>query len=390
MKREQIEERQYFNYEEHKIILSKSNGKCARCGKNLNLSSMTVEHVIPISKGGTNEMDNLIALCHDCNQEKLNYIVSPRAYYNYLPEEELARIQKHYAKYLKEVEWYGKYNYTKEDKKLIPYQTFNHGRVVRRGKDLMTKYFPQFLTLEKTYIDNLEEIIQFVKNYHEKNSLSFDGVDKSIGDIFQSGCIYRLHRKGETIAVLPFNIEVLEDEDDGKYYQFTLRGIMCKYKKPEYAFAIANAIIYVMECMSETNHEGLITCSMFIFENDMINNIVIKELELQKIGDTDKHGFGEYLRGFIIPPADNEKEGRFMYEQTYQLSPESKQKIISNGLERKLHLPSLKKQEEYEQKHEQEVQKFKGSNKINENRAPKKRNKKIRTEIDEYDIRYWN
>lgn len=40
---------------------------CLRCGTNENLS---IDHVIPISKGGTNTVDNVQPLCRRCNSSK--------------------------------------------------------------------------------------------------------------------------------------------------------------------------------------------------------------------------------------------------------------------------------------------------------------------------------
>ena len=39
---------------------------CACCGKELNLE---VHHIIPINKGGNNDMRNLISVCSDCHRK---------------------------------------------------------------------------------------------------------------------------------------------------------------------------------------------------------------------------------------------------------------------------------------------------------------------------------
>lgn len=41
--------------------------ECRRCGAQSNL---TIEHIIPLSQGGTSAMDNLQTLCFRCNMRK--------------------------------------------------------------------------------------------------------------------------------------------------------------------------------------------------------------------------------------------------------------------------------------------------------------------------------
>jgi 5-methylcytosine-specific restriction endonuclease McrA len=41
--------------------------KCLVCGT---LENLTVDHIIPRSKGGTNHIENLQTLCNDCNHKK--------------------------------------------------------------------------------------------------------------------------------------------------------------------------------------------------------------------------------------------------------------------------------------------------------------------------------
>lgn len=44
--------------------------RCARCGKNFRKEDIEVDHIIPRSKGGGNDIRNLQALCLHCNRSK--------------------------------------------------------------------------------------------------------------------------------------------------------------------------------------------------------------------------------------------------------------------------------------------------------------------------------
>lgn len=45
---------------------------CVWCGKLLNISTVTVDHIKPVSKGGTHHIDNLQPMCRSCNSSKGN------------------------------------------------------------------------------------------------------------------------------------------------------------------------------------------------------------------------------------------------------------------------------------------------------------------------------
>lgn len=61
--------------EEWQRLLNNIGRMCAKCGS---LDNIEKDHIIPISKGGSNSIDNLQPLCRSCNARKsakeANYI----------------------------------------------------------------------------------------------------------------------------------------------------------------------------------------------------------------------------------------------------------------------------------------------------------------------------
>lgn len=56
-----------------RMVLQRSAGRCWYCGCVLNvLGQQTnhIDHIVPVSKGGTNDPSNLVASCRQCNTEK--------------------------------------------------------------------------------------------------------------------------------------------------------------------------------------------------------------------------------------------------------------------------------------------------------------------------------
>lgn len=58
-----IRELVYLKYDRH----------CAYCGVLLEKRELRVDHKVSLAKGGSNDLDNLMPACHDCNRYKLFY-----------------------------------------------------------------------------------------------------------------------------------------------------------------------------------------------------------------------------------------------------------------------------------------------------------------------------
>ena len=59
--------RKSFTKEERIKIYRKTKGRCYLCGEFVDFNSYEIEHKVPLSKGGTNNLSNLFCSCHICN-----------------------------------------------------------------------------------------------------------------------------------------------------------------------------------------------------------------------------------------------------------------------------------------------------------------------------------
>ena len=59
-----------------KNILLRDRNACQYCGLVVPSSELTLDHVVPRSRGGSSTWENLVACCHPCNRTKGNHLLS--------------------------------------------------------------------------------------------------------------------------------------------------------------------------------------------------------------------------------------------------------------------------------------------------------------------------
>ncbi len=57
--------------EVRKYVFERDRHQCQSCGETTNLE---VDHIIPLAKGGTNDLSNFQTLCRRCNSKKKHYL----------------------------------------------------------------------------------------------------------------------------------------------------------------------------------------------------------------------------------------------------------------------------------------------------------------------------
>lgn len=60
-------------------VLSRDLFRCRYCGRGPRQVELEVDHVYPKSRGGTDDPDNLVTACFDCNRGKQHFLLSHRA-----------------------------------------------------------------------------------------------------------------------------------------------------------------------------------------------------------------------------------------------------------------------------------------------------------------------
>lgn len=52
------------------IIFQRDGSRCRLCGRSSEETTLEVDHIHPVVRGGTNDLDNLRTLCRECNRGK--------------------------------------------------------------------------------------------------------------------------------------------------------------------------------------------------------------------------------------------------------------------------------------------------------------------------------
>lgn len=111
MPRTRVEERILIDPQTRSDVYHACGCRCAHCGKHLNYrTEFTIEHVVPLNKGGTNQKKNLVALCQDCNKTKSDDIIRPADYYPHLPKQKAEEVTAVFEEYIQSVDFLDKNN----------------------------------------------------------------------------------------------------------------------------------------------------------------------------------------------------------------------------------------------------------------------------------------
>ena len=65
-----------------KYVFERDNYRCQSCGKSSTQTELSIDHIIPLARGGSNDISNLQTLCQKCNKKKKHHF-DPRFQRNF-------------------------------------------------------------------------------------------------------------------------------------------------------------------------------------------------------------------------------------------------------------------------------------------------------------------
>lgn len=69
-------ERRKYGKDTRKMLYKKADGRCVLCGREILLKDISIDHIVPLSMGGADSVENLQCTCAECNRFKANILPS--------------------------------------------------------------------------------------------------------------------------------------------------------------------------------------------------------------------------------------------------------------------------------------------------------------------------
>ena len=258
---------QRFTEEEKRTIAKKSNDKCCHCGKPVFFHyGATVDHFIPLDKGGTNSMYNLIMLCDECNQEKDNKIESID-YIPYLKDKYKNELSGYVDNYIQVMDYVQRNRLLAYDEYKIPLTINSKDYKKHRQNQVIVSNFK----LKLATWNDLDRLHTYLVKYLKKYD-SLDDEDVARENIIfwmQFGCIYYIEQANEISMILVVTIKRVEEEEGFRGINYIPHFYLFPYYVSDKSISIAQSIMTILpqKILEECNLEFL-PCCIIMLEND--------------------------------------------------------------------------------------------------------------------------
>ena len=203
IERQKINERETnFSYEEKHDIAQKSGERCCHCGKKVYFGyGATIEHFVPLSKGGTNRDINLVMLCKDCNDAKSDFIYRPNDYLQYLNPEHLEKMNGYFESYINSFDFVNRKNLLSCDVynvKVNPITNYYLSRkaTAKKPRKKVGIFHSVKRVITKEDLDRITDYyIKYLKKYDCLDSIEYAKLN--ILFWYNFGCIYYVEKDND-------------------------------------------------------------------------------------------------------------------------------------------------------------------------------------------------
>lgn len=218
----ELKKRRRFSEKERARVLQKTACKCGRCGKKLDLHEATIDHIVPMNKGGLNDEYNLIGLCEDCNETKNNFLYNIKDYYKYILPEYIDSYYEYHAFVTYDIRRHNLFNY--DTHKYVIYsdkqKTLLSSMVKRRAKKSqiakMASRMGISVYLAKAYPGDAKEIMELITHCINNEAMivqnSIYKNDYMIKNEIEDGEVYVLRSNVEKKICGVFLFKRINDE----------------------------------------------------------------------------------------------------------------------------------------------------------------------------------
>jgi 5-methylcytosine-specific restriction endonuclease McrA len=208
-------EREWLTRDIKEAVAKKTDCKCAMCGKHIAVGDkdFTVDHFIPLNKGGNNKIENLIPLCSDCNSKKTDDIIAVYGTLAYLKNKYKKQLIEITRKYLNEYIWLTDKNILMFDSNTMALEVPLWNTKIAHKKRLVTYKVNIKINKIKKLTDEIEN---FITAYNEFYNMDTSYINEASNNYIDKGFMYEVRKANDDklIAVFFFNIIDTKDYDE--------------------------------------------------------------------------------------------------------------------------------------------------------------------------------
>lgn len=288
-------DREQFSYEEKADICAKSGNVCSHCGKTIFANyGATIDHFIPLNKGGSNRYINLIPLCEDCNKAKEDKLYSID-YAIYLKDKYKKELSNYLESYIQVTD------YVKRSR-LLAYDEYDGVTYTL----LKNKKFTKKYKLKLATWNDFAKIYEYFIKYLKKNNALKDANDARENLIFwmQFGSIYYVELENDIKVMIAITIRQFTENNNYRSVVNQPCMFIFSYYKTELSYNIVkNIIVDIPNYIMKENNLEFIPFNIIFLKADDMSCLISAAYEVQQSEDL-LSGF-TILRLFI----DDNKEG---------------------------------------------------------------------------------